>query len=118
MRTKFIQAVLLPNQRYVCLSCRLQSVGVEKGRRYQHAASLERGEADTNPTRSSETPKKENNGESGSSVSIRDTIRALVFDGTSLERRRRTPMALGYVKLLCCSETSRSDLRFLGNARH
>ena len=88
MRTRAVKALLSSEPAYVCLACRLRSVGAGRGRRYQHAAPSERRTADPEHTKLSESPEKENSSPADSASSVRDIIQSFLLQNGSTEEKK------------------------------
>ena len=79
MSAKLARGVITSNQRYVCLSCRLQNSSSAEGRtiRYQHTGPSENGGGDTNQEYILKDAEKDR--EATSRPPIGDIIRSFIF---------------------------------------
>ena len=125
MRAELAKSVLVPNQRYICLSCRKQSVGLRRERRYQHGGSSASGEAIPKSTEQSTGQEKKKISATQAPSRIRDIIRDFMFnnDASKEEKEKRdgyqdTPsFQVSSTKTVCIMFFSRDTVLIFAKGR-
>ena len=89
MSVRVARGALAPNQGHVCLSCRLQSIGAERGRtrRYQHTSSGDSNGAKSAPGEPPKEPEKDDS--PVARRGLRDMIRGFMLKNDPARSRTK-----------------------------